>query len=123
MREELDERRRGARQRCPNSGIFSAGDFAGGTLSAVTNFNFNLKTLEGTGWGKATYVTPMGTWEGILPTEKSTFDINTFVLTLEGKFVGRASDGRLLELTWIGSGFVFGVITYEVEGTILDPAG
>ncbi len=105
---------------CPTYGSFTAGDFAGGTLSALSNFNFNLKTLEGTGWGTVTYVTPLGTFEGSY-VEKSSFDISTFVLTLEGKFVGRSEDGRKLELEWIGAGFFFGVITYAVEGTILDP--
>lgn len=44
-------------------------------------------------------------------------------LFLSGTFVGHSSDGRTLKLAWTGSGPLFGVITYDVQGTIIDPDG
>ena len=106
----------------PNvGGTFVGGPFNGGTWSAVANSNFNLKTLEGVGWGTATYATPIGTFEGSY-TERISFDPTTFTLVFVGGFTGRSSDGRMLRLEWVGSGLLVGdVITYAVEGTILDP--
>ena len=100
----------------PLSAPFVSGPFAGGTVSIVSDGNFDLTTFENTTHGTFVVETPLGTWEG----RYSDSNKNG---VLSGNAVGRSADGRQLRLKYSATGPFVGVVIITNEATILDPAG
>ena len=100
----------------PFSAPMTGGPFAGGTVSIVSDGNFNLTTFENTTRRTFVIVTPVGTWEG-----RYADRVKDGVLS--GRAVGKSSDGRILTLAYSATGPFVGVVEITYHATIIDPDG
>ena len=98
----------------PLSAPFVSGPFAGGTVSIVSDGNFNLTTFENETHGSFVVATPLGTWEGRYADRNKDG-------VLSGNAVGRSSDGTMLKLKYSATGPFVGIVIITYHATILDP--